>query len=210
MRNTVILAALLAAAPLVGQAQSLSYTYVEAGWTQRDLPSPLDEHANGGYLRGSWAVTDPIYVFAGFSQVRKTFHDYGTARIELRQPELGIGYRQSLAERLDFTADIAFQRYETRTKLSGYDALDGGMGLDGEYKDHATVGRLNFGLRGKPSERTEAWIKGGYLDGTDDQDGEFVGNIGGQFNITPTWGVVGEAVFVGDDQQWMLGARASF
>jgi len=48
------------------------------------------------------------------------------------------------------------------------------------------------GLRGKPSPRTEAWVKAGYIDGSHVDKGEFVGTLGGQVNVTPTWGLVGE------------------
>lgn len=40
--------------------------------------------------------------------------------------------------------------------------------------------------------------------------GEFVGTLGGQVNFTRTWGLVAEAQFVDNANQYKVGVRASF
>ena len=207
MRKTLILAAMLAAAPVVASADELSYTYAEAGWTQVQINSnDLDDpNLGGAYLRGSFDIADKVNLFAGYSQVRKSIN-WGNgvrSKVKLGQPELGAGYHMNMSDRVDFTADIAWLRLSLDEKLSG-------AGEDnGTYKSHVNAGRVTVGLRGKPSARTEAWIKGGALDGSD-MDTEFVGVLGGQVKFNKTWGVVAEGQWMGDFAQYSVGVRASF
>ena len=65
------------------------------------------------------------------------------------------------------------------------------------------------GLRGKPSARTELWVKGGYIDGSD-FEGSFAGYLGGQVSFNRTWGLVGEVEVIEDTTRYSLGVRASF
>ena len=99
MRKILIVAALLAAAPFTASADALSYTYVEGGWTQVKVDDNAldDPKVDGGYLRGSVALAEQVYVFGGWSRTSKTRH-YGedSLKLELNQPELGIGYHLSL------------------------------------------------------------------------------------------------------------------
>lgn len=206
MRKTLILAALLAATPFAATASELSYTYVEGGWTQFHINDNLleDPSADGGYLRGSFAIAPQVHVFGGYSAVSKSY-SLSSARLkmELAQPELGIGYHMTLSDRVDFTTDIALVRLSLEEKISGM------PGYNGTYKDHSNAGRATLGVRGKPSARTEAWLKGGVMDGSD-IDTTFVGNLGGQVKFNATWGVVGEIQFIEDTTQYMAGVRASF
>ena len=66
-----------------------------------------------------------------------------------------------------------------------------------------------MGVRRTPTARTEAWLKAGYLDGSD-MDGTWVGTLGGQVKLSPTWGLVGEVQVVEDITQFSAGVRARF
>lgn len=207
MRKILLATALLAAAPLsASAADALSYTFVEAGWTQVQVNDDLldDPKLDGGYIRGSFAIGRQVHVFGAWSQVSRTYRA-GDARLELElgQPELGIGYHMPMSDRIDFTADLAWtrQNVELTLKETGYDTY--------REKDHFNAGRATLGVRGKPSPRTEAWLKAGYLDGSD-MDGTWVGTLGGQVKFTPTWGLVGEVQVVEDITQFSAGVRASF
>jgi len=210
MRKMLVLAAaLLAAAPLAASAaESLSYTYVEGGWTQQQVSMPgSNPKLDGGYIRGSVAIADQVNVFGGYSSTSKTyrFEDVlGEYRIKntIDQPELGIGYHMPMTDRLDFTADIAWMRINNELK---YD--DGAFSET--VKDHTNAGRGSLGLRGKPSRATEAWLKAGYIDGSD-MDGVWIGTLGGQVSFNRTWGVVGEVQYYDDVTQYSVGVRASF
>jgi len=41
-------------------------------------------------------------------------------------------------------------------------------------------------------------------------DGTWAGNVGGQINFTPMWGLVGEVQVIEDVTQYSAGIRASF
>lgn len=207
MRKILLASALLAVAPLSAQAaERMSYTFVEAGWTQVQVNDDFldDPKLDGGYIRGSFAIAPQVHVFGAWSQVSKTYRE-GPARLELEldQPELGIGYHLPMSDRVDFTADIAWtrQNVELTLKETGFATV--------REKDHFNAGRATLGVRGKPSARTEAWAKAGYLDGSD-MDGTWVGTLGGQVSFTPTWGLVGEVQVVEDITQFSAGVRASF
>lgn len=206
MRKTLILAAMLAAAPVVASADELSYTYVEAGWTQVQINDNFlnDPNLDGAYLRGSFDIADQVNLFAGYSRISKTYKVEGVRiKHELGLPELGAGYHMNMSDRVDFTADIAWLRLNNEVKVR-----DAGQ-YNETYKDHTNAGRVTLGLRGKPSARTEAWIKGGAIDGSD-MDTEFVGVLGGQIKFNKNWGVVAEGQWMGDIAQYSVGVRASF
>jgi hypothetical protein len=206
MRKTLILAALLAATPLTATAaDALSYSYAEAGLTRAELD--MDDlgtlKANGGFLRGAYAFTPSTYVFGSYNHVAKSerfdgAHINGT----LKQLELGLGWHMAMSDRVDFTADLAYVNLDLglKARLDGYrfdDSVD------------TNAGRATLGLRGKPSARTEAWVRAGAMDGSD-MDSEFVGTLGGQVKFNATWGLVGELQWIGDVTQYSAGVRASF
>lgn len=207
MRNTLILAAMLAAAPFAAHAEGLSYTYVEGGWNRTDINVDEDsQDIDGGYLRGSWQIAEPVYLFAGYQRASDdyTVATFYSSKVTVQQASLGIGYRLEMTERVDFTADIGVLRVKAEADLR-----ENGSRL-ARASDSNTLGMINVGLRGKPSARTEAWAKAGYIDGSDVDQGEFVGTLGGQINFTRTWGLVGEVEFIDDANQYKVGVRASF
>ncbi|MCC4593261.1 outer membrane beta-barrel protein [Xanthomonas sacchari] len=207
MRNTLILAALLAAAPFAASAEGLSYNYVEGGWNRTEINvNASSEDITGGYLRGSWQIAEPAYVFAGYQRASEDFvlSEVYTAKVTVQQASLGIGYRQEMTERVDFIADASVLRVKAEADLR-----EDGVRL-GRGSDSSTLGAVNLGVRGKPSPRTEAWIKAGYIDGSDADEGKFVGTVGGQINFTRTWGMVGEFEYIDDASQYKVGVRASF
>lgn len=210
MRKMLVLAAaLLAAAPLAASAaESMSYTYVEGGWTQQQISVPgSNPKLDGGYIRGSFAIAEQVNVFGGYSTTSKTYRlDDGLGEYRIKntidQPELGIGYHMPMTDRLDFTADLAWTRINNEVK---YD--------DGDFSDtvkvHTNAGRGALGVRGKPSRATEAWLKAGYIDGSD-MDGVWIGTLGGQVSFNRNWGIVGEVQYYDDVTQYSVGVRASF
>ncbi|WP_115553016.1 hypothetical protein [Xanthomonas arboricola] len=207
MRTTLILAALLAATPFAAAAEGLSYSYVEGGWNRTEITVNGDsDDIDGGYIRGSWQIAEPVYLLAGYQRATKDFNLGSGFVLEgtLQQASFGIGYRQEMTERVEFIADISVLRSKVESDLRLR-----GRSID-DSSDTSSLGFGNLGLRGKPSPRTEAWIKAGYIDGSDVDEGEFVGTLGGQVNFTPTWGLVGEVQFIDNANQYRVGVRASF
>ena len=207
MRKTLILAAMLAAAPAVASADELSYTYVEAGSAQLQINNNElnDPNLGGAYLRGSFDVAEKFNVFGGYSRASKTYKlGHGEReKLLVGVSELGAGFHMNLSERAEFTADAAWLRLGSEFKLRG-------AGEDNySDKDHTDAGRVTIGLRGTPFARTEAWIKGGIADGNH-MSTEFVGVLGGQIKFNKHWGVVAEGQWLGDLAQYSVGVRASF
>ena len=201
MRKT-LLAAVLAAAPFAASAaDGLSYTYAEAGYVKlhTDAPELDNPELDGGYLRGSFAISEQLHLLGGYGKVSKDINVLGVrVDTDVTQQEFGVGYHLPFSERLDFTADLSYLRQEFEASAQGAsDEID------------AKGGRASIGLRGKPSPRTEAWLKAGYLDGGD-FEGDFVGTLGGQIGFAGMWGVVGEVEMIHDDAQYRVGIRASF
>lgn len=212
MRTKFLLASLLAAAPFAASAASadeLSYNYIEGGYARVDIDDSFlgDPKGDGGYLRGSFSVGPQVNVFAGYGSVSKGQRLDPTARIDadLKRGEIGIGYHMHMSERVDFLAEVAYQRLELDLALSVQDDPSQNVNLSEDAKG----GRVALGVRGKPSARTEAWLKAGYLDGGDFV-GDFAGTLGGQISFTPTWGLVGEVELIEDFTTYQVGIRASF
>ncbi|RPE80236.1 outer membrane beta-barrel protein [Vulcaniibacterium tengchongense] len=203
MKRSILLAAALAAAPFAASAaEGVSYTYVEGGYAkihydERDLDNP---EGDGGYIRGSVAISPSFNLFGSYAKVSEDYRllDEYKLDVDLSRAEFGVGYRQEMGERLDFIAELAYQRLELEARLPGF----------GSGSDDAKGGRLAVGLRGG-NARAEGWVKLGYLDGGD-FEGDFVGTLGGQFKFNRTWGLVGEVEVVEDVTQYFAGVRASF
>lgn len=206
MKKSIVLAAILASGAFSAQAADLSYTWVEGGYAQLNIDDDYlgDPEGKGGYIRGSYQLSSQAYVFGGYAQVSEDYSYAGDRLdVDVDQAELGFGFRMSAGDNVDFTADIAMVRLGAEAEIR---FTDGDRIAE---DDHTNAGRVTVGLRGTPSPRTEAWIKGGYLDGSD-LDGEFVGTLGGQFKLNPTWGLVVEGEVIGDLTRYFAGVRASF
>jgi len=208
MRKMIALAAALAAAPLAAQANdALSYTYAEAGLAHAEIRTGDllgTVKGNGGYLRGSWGFTPNVHAFGSYTNVSDSGRiDDLRIKGTLEQLELGLGWHMAMSDRVDFTADIAYVNLELTAKASY-------MGVSERDSIDTNAGRATLGLRGKPSARTEAWIRAGAMDGSD-MDSEFYGTLGGQIRFDKTWSIVGEAQWIGSDTTvYMAGVRASF
>lgn len=212
MRNSLLLASLLAAAPVAAAAATadeLSYNYIEGGYAKVHVDDSFlgNPEGEGGYLRGSFSLGPQVNLFASYGSVSKGQRLDASTRVDvdLKRSEFGVGYHMNMSERVDFLAELAYQRLELDAALSYQDDPSRNLSAG----DDAKGGRAALGVRGKPSARTEAWLKAGYLDGGD-FNGSFAGNLGGQINFTPMWGLVGEVEVIEDFTTYQVGVRASF
>lgn len=189
------------------------YTYVEAGVVRLDVDMyGVDEGANGGYVRGSAELpdtTEALYLFGGYDRVSKSWNIGDEhLKVAIDQIEFGFGGHLALSRRTDFFSELSLLRLGARVDYKDrafpQDDLSG--------SDHLLAGKLMLGIRSAPSSRAELWAKAGYvrLDNNLLLDSSAVGNVGVQFRINPTWGVVGEAEFYDDLRIYRLGVRASF
>lgn len=207
MRKMLLATGLLLATPLLASASDeLSYTYVEGGWNrlQLDAGSAGDITADGGYVRGSFAVAPQFHVIVGASRVSGSEHA-GAARVKttLDVPYLGVGYHAPISDGLDFTSEFAWNH---RSAKSDY-RLD-----DARFRETSRFNEVlgMVGVRNRFTETLEGWLKGGYANGGDGQDARWYGVVGGQVSFTDTWGVVLEGQFDKDVSEYRMGVRASF
>lgn len=197
MKKQLAAALVLACLPFTASARDSlgSFTYVEAG-VQR-VSVDLDSLGNDSFdfdgigIRTSIELGDNLYIYGGYAFSR---NDDFAVDIDARQANAGIGYRHTVFDNADLTAELGFQHTEL--------AAD-------NFEENIDGARLSIGLRGALGNSFEGWVKANYVDGSD-YDGEFSGTLGAQFVINETWGIVGE-VEAGDvTSQYMLGVRASF
>jgi hypothetical protein len=207
MRNMLLITSLLLATPLLASAgDELSYTYVEGGWNrlQLDAGSAGDFTMDGGYVRGSFAVTPQFHVIVGASHLSGS-DTAGATRVKttLDVPYLGLGYHAPISDGVDFTSEFAWNH---RSAKSDYRVGDQRFRQTSRFNE--VLGMV--GVRGRLTGNLEGWLKGGYANGGDGQDARWYGVVGGQLNITDTWGVVLEGQFDKDTSEYRAGVRASF
>ena len=197
MKKQLAAAFMLACVPFAASARDSlgSYSYVEAG-IQRvsvdfDTPGGDAIDFDGIGLRGSLELTDSFYLYGGLGWARNG--DFITD-IDAYQAQAGAGYRYTVFDNADLTAELGFQHTELNA---------------GSTSNNLDAIRASVGLRGALGNSVEGWVKANYIDGSD-YDGEFSGTLGAQFIINQTWGIVGE-IEAGDlTSQYMLGVRVSF
>jgi hypothetical protein len=191
-------------------AESPSYSYIEGGVGRLDVDMyGVNENGNGGYVRGSAAVTNNLYLFAGYDRAQKSWsQDTEKLSVAINQTEIGFGTRLPLSASTDFISELSLVRLDGDVDYS--DTANPLNNLDGT--DHLNAGKLMLGIRARPASSLELWLKGGYLRVDENFliDNSGVGNIGFQYRFTPNFGLVGEAEFYKDVRFYRLGIRASF
>ena len=194
MKKLLAAAMLLATTPFAASARDSlgSFTYVEAGVQRLSVDDGTDTlDFDGAGIRTSIELSDNFYVYGGYAWAR---NDDLAVDIDARDMQIGLGYRHTVFDNADLTAELGFQHTELDSDL---------------FRDNLDGGRLSVGLRGALSNNFEGWVKANYVDGSD-YEGEFSGTLGAQLIINETWGIVGE-IEAGDlASRYTLGVRASF
>lgn len=188
--------ALLAALPFAASAQTLEYSWVEAGYDRLDPDTDGlitgDPDAHGYYVRGSAAIGPSAYLFGGYETA--TNDDFGVD-IDLDLLQAGYGYHHAMSERADLLAEVSYLRT--------------GVEIDGFGSEHGEDWRGSVGVRGAFSDNFEGLAKANYTDG-DTIDGDFSGTVGAQLKFSPAWGFTAEVEFGEDYSKYLLGLRARF
>ena len=115
MKKQLAAALLLACAPFAASARDSlgSFTYVEGGYQRLsvDFGTPgtdaLDFDGLG--IRSSFELSDNLYIYGGYAWSRN--NDFAT-NINARQAQAGLGYRYTVFDNADLTADVGFQHTE--------------------------------------------------------------------------------------------------
>ncbi|MBP6534045.1 MAG: hypothetical protein KAZ45_02410 [Arenimonas sp.] len=218
MKKTILSAALLAAASFSAQASDLSYSFVEADYMQSNVDDQDFDGINinptlvGWGLKGSFEIAEKFYAFGGYSSGKDdliAINDVDfSAELDasVDRWNIGLGYHMPINSKTDFVAELGYVQYDYKFD---FNVNDDGDEYSESYKVDTGGARLSGGLRSALSESFEAY---GMLNFTDSQDieGDFSGNIGGQFKFNPTWGITGDVEFAKDAINYTVGVRASF
>ncbi|MDO5611310.1 MAG: diffusible signal factor-reguated Ax21 family protein [Pseudomonadota bacterium] len=199
INKSLVALALATALPMAAHAaDGISYNYVQAGYTQ--LNGDDDVKAKGWSIDGSLAIAPNWSIYTGTDQlsIKGVSADANTWR-------LGGSFNTAVAANTDFIVRGGYQRLavgaETRnltirngTHFNGYNIETGvRSALAPQFEGYALVGYERF------SEKN----------GFDPGDGAY-GRLGGQFKITPNWGINGDVKFASGDSVWTIGPRYSW
>jgi hypothetical protein len=207
---------------LAHAAGDLSYTNLELDYINLSI-DPFDEEGtlledfddgNGAALRGSFAFTDNLFAFGGYSIVdsEASFFDDGVLLIssnrDVKRFELGGGFNlpvfQTAATQTDFLGRFAY----TDVDFGDFDFGAGNQILDDLNEDSSD----GFYVDGSLRSQLASWVEvGGGIRYTEIEDADTLSFIGNAlFELTPNLGINLE-VDAGDDiSQVFLGVRYSF
>lgn len=202
--RSLIVAALLAAAPLGAHAGDLSYSTIELGW-QRSSPDIL-ESGDGFGVRGTARLTDNWHVYAGYGRTDNEIADLSDTRV-------GVGYNLAIADDWDLIARVGYEAadFDTLGDADGYGVEIGVRGaIDPAFEVAAGVRHRDLDVEGDvvcpaifPTPAPCAFVI--------DQDGTSTAfYVGGQWKITDTVGIVADASFGNKGKQYFVGPRLSF
>lgn len=218
MKKRFALAALLAVAPFAVPAQALSYTFIEGGFSQVSVDTQgggEDPDIDGGYARGSVAITDNLSVFGQYARAKgedawaSNSGGHYTEH-ELDMGELGLGYRFALSDRMDLIAEVAAVDVGlklTRTERPFFGNTTPYTWVESD--ENSTTGRVAVGVRGSIADNLEGWAKAGFI-GDNVYDSGFSSAAGLQFKFLTHWGIVGELEATDAWTLFRFGVRASF
>jgi Ax21 family sulfation-dependent quorum factor len=179
---TLLASALILALPLAGQAQEISYDYIEGGYSRVD--SIVD--ADGWALNGSVALTDEFHAFGGYTQ-----NEFDNSNVDLDIFNIGIGYNHAFSSKLHGLARVGYENFDSNF----------GGSLDAWFTE--------VGARGVLGSHVEGWALAGYED-ADNISSEFYGKLGLLVKFTPRLGVSAEVKLIDGDEQYFVGPRVTF
>jgi hypothetical protein len=171
------LVALAAALPLASHADVMDYSYAELGYVDTELDGDgFDADGDGFGLRGSLAVNETFFVFAGYQSLDFDFD------VDLSTLEVGGGARWPLSSNVDVIGRLGIVKAEA--DFGPFEADDDGFLLGGR-------------VRGVVAPKFE--LEGGfdYRD-LDDAGDDTTIVFEGRYFFTPQW-AGGLGVSIGDD-----------
>jgi Ax21 family sulfation-dependent quorum factor len=186
MKRTALALALLPLLPIAAQANELSYSFIEGGYTRTDLDVFRD--SDGLRIGGSAALGSNFHVFG----------NYGREEVPVQGVDLdfdlwnvGFGYHYAMSPRAHLVTELAYRK------------LDLGQGFDADGVS------VEVGVRGLLGDRVEGWAMLGYFDGKD-ISGDTYARLGGQLRFNRNWGLMLEATVSDGNNNYFIGPRFTF
>lgn len=229
---TAVIAAMAIAPASAFAARNISYTYLEGNYILQNVDMYEDNDAlddfiedvddgDGFGVEGSIAITDYMFLFAGYSQTEADFDfidDTGYGVVEgqdVKSVSLGAGYFKEINRKTDFVARLAYMDVDLgdfNFGQSGNDVIDGGDDLETAFddldEDSSDGYFVDLGVRAQSFE----WLElGGGVRYTDLDTGDDFSLFGNALmEINQNMGL-NLAVDLGDDlSTYRAGFRFSF
>jgi hypothetical protein len=181
------IAALSLSAPLWA-ADDLSYNFLDVSFVHTSLDD-FDVDGEGVAIQGSYAFTDRLYGFAGYTGQDFDFD------VDISALELGAGLRWPLSGKVDLLTTASYIRQEADLPLVG------------EIDDDALG--LGLALRGRVAERLE--VSGGINYVNFDQGGDDTSfSVGGRYYFNKLFALGADVGFDEDGTTYLLGVRFDF
>lgn len=121
----------LVAAPMLAQAaDDMSYSYIEAGYTEADLDNVAD--GDGFAVRGSVGFAENFFVFGEYA----TFGF--PASVDLDQISAGLGGHLDISDRVDLVGRVGYTELDLTVPGFGNGSVDGFLvsaGIRGQVTD---------------------------------------------------------------------------
>jgi long-subunit fatty acid transport protein len=184
------LVAATALLPFLAQAEGISYSYLDAAYINTDVDQ-FNQTVDGFALRGSFEVTDRVFLFAGYTDQSTSI--FGSD-LDVQSFGAGVGYAWPVSSTLDVYGKVGYARAEA--DYPGLDLSDDGYSL-------------GVGLRGRVAEQLELEGSLNYTDLSDSGDDTALG-LGARWFFTPQFAVGLEGEFADDANTYGVGVRWNF
>lgn len=196
----LLVAGTLAALPLTGFAQGLSYNYLEGGYTKATLEDgdSNDFDFDGFSVAGSGKFADNLFAFGDYRYLESDTRN-GT-RADYNSGRLGLGFILPINEQVHLNAGggASFGKFEYE-----------GVGSAATPEDNDDTGYfLQTIARAKVLPALE--VNGGYRYEKLFDQSESTGLLGAVFNFTPALAALGSFEFGDGTDRYTLGGRYSF
>jgi len=200
MLKPLLIAGTLATVPLSAMAQSLSYDYLEGGYTKATLEDgDADDFDFDGFsVAGSGQFTDNLFVFGDYRFLESD--TVGGASADYNSGRVGLGLILPFSDKLHLNAGggAAFGKFKYQ-----------GTGAAATPDDNDDTGYFVQGIA-RAQVLPSLEINGGYRFEKIFDRNESTGLIGAVFNFTPAFGVLGNYEFGDGTDRYTLGGRFSF
>lgn len=88
-------------------AQSPTFDYVQAGYTQVDV----DEKMDGFHIEGSYSLTNHVFVRGEYQEASETFY---TTRFDVDLTSLALGYQAAINDQTSYYAALSFEAMDAQ------------------------------------------------------------------------------------------------
>ena len=186
MKRSLLAALAIAALPLAAYAdEPLSYSYVQGGYQATDFDNLPNVHGWG--MSGSAALGSNFSINGGWAR-----QDFDGTSVHANDWNIGGGFHNAINPTTDFVGNVGYRRIDP-------------VGVGSAMK----IYNGEVGVRSALAPQFEGWALAGYEDGHN-VNGSAYGKLGGQYKFGKNWGLVGEAKFAKDYNQYFVGPRISF